>query len=417
MSPSSSLPQNQPSQASSTLRSTSLIAISAASIASSAVCVSVAALPVDGVMRVLLGALGLGAVMVGCGQWLSGAVKPIDDLTKIAQRMGGGERRQHLPHRNRDDQAGKLARALEQLDHVRDVKETQDTGLSEERERMRRDLNNYALQLDQLMQPAFKTLNELARTIGDANQNVRQASSTTARETENVGQITDQSSQSVGLAAAAAEELSSAIAEIGRQLNQSSQTTAKAAEEVDSTRTLMRALEESSNKIGEVLTFITTIAEQTNLLALNATIEAARAGEAGRGFAVVAQEVKALANQTAKATEDIRAQISRMQSAATGAAQAIGGITNTIESIDRMTMSMASAMEQQNAATQEISRSISSAAQSAMYLKESVNKVDQAAEDTVGLSTSVDDATRALQSELERLKADTSRLVTSLKAA
>jgi methyl-accepting chemotaxis protein len=368
-------------------------------------------------MRLLLGSLGIGAAMIGWGQWLASHVKPHDDLTRIAQRMAGGERRQNLPHRNREDQAGILARALENLDHARDYQQDQSTNISQERERFRQNTMQLATQVDQLFQPAFQSLGEIAQKIASSNLHVKQSSSATVRETETVGVITAQSSQNVGSAAAAAEELSSAIAEIGRQLNQSSQTTAKAAEEVDSTRTLMRALEESSTKIGEVLTFITSIAEQTNLLALNATIEAARAGEAGRGFAVVAQEVKALANQTAKATEDIRAQISRMQSAATGAAQAIGGITNTIESIDRMTMTMASAMDQQNMATQEISRSISSAAQSADHLKKSIEAVDQAADETVSLATTVDETTRSMISEIERLKMDASRLVESIRAA
>jgi methyl-accepting chemotaxis protein len=411
---SSHIPSSAPS---STLRSTSLIAICAASIASTAVCVGLSQFPLDAATRFMLGSLGIGTVMIGCGQWLASQAKPYDDLARIAQRMAGGERRQNLPHRHREDQAGKLAKALESLDHARDFQEEQGTNLAQERERVRQDMMQLAGRVDQLFQPAFKTLVEIAGKITEANQNVKLSSSKTARETETVGAITSQSSQNVNAAAAAAEELSSAIGEIGRQLNQSSQTTAKAAEEVDSTRTLMRALEESSTKIGEVLTFITSIAEQTNLLALNATIEAARAGEAGRGFAVVAQEVKALANQTAKATEDIRAQISRMQSAATGAAQAIGGITNTIESIDRMTMSMASAMDQQNAATQEISRSISSAAQSADSLRGSIEVVDQSADETVALSSSVDETTRTMIAEIERLKTDTARLVETIRAA
>lgn len=402
---------------SSSLRSTSLIAIATASVASVSICVGAYHLPLDNTMRVLCAALGVGGVMVGCGQWIASKVKPFDDLSKIAQRMAGGERRQNLPYRNREDQSGKLARALEQFDQSRDLQQDASAKAAQDQDRVRNEMHQLANQVEQLMQPALRTLASLTQSINEANGSVGRACAATSRESESVAHISDESSQSVGLAAAAAEELSSAISEIGRQLNQSSQTTAKAAEEVDSTRTLMRALEESSNKIGEVLTFITTIAEQTNLLALNATIEAARAGEAGRGFAVVAQEVKALANQTAKATEDIRAQISRMQSAATGAAQAIGGITNTIESIDRMTMSMASAMDQQNAATQEIARSISSAAQSAAHLKQSVQKVDQAAEETIGLSSTVDDATRNLNTEIEALKRDTARLVDGLRAA
>src|SRR4029077_19580517 len=158
------------------------------------------------------------------------------------------------------------------------------------------------------------------------------------------------------------EELSSSVMEIDRQVSHSNAIAAKAVDEAERTNAEIKALDDAAKRIGDVVKLITAIAEQTNLLALNATIEAARAGEAGRGFAVVANEVKALAGQTAKATEEISAQIAGMQQATVRSIEALGAIERTIRDIGEITGTIAAAVTEQGAATQEIARSVETAA-------------------------------------------------------
>lgn len=175
--------------------------------------------------------------------------------------------------------------------------------------------------------------------------------------------------------AAATEELSSSIAEISRQITGASDVARRANGETNRTSTEVARLSETAQKIGDVISLIQAIAEQTNLLALNATIEAARAGEAGRGFAVVAAEVKELATQTSKATEEISSQIASIQSATQNAVKSINAISDTVKEVDNMTATIAAAVEQQGAATREISSNIQSAASGSASLAGNVDRV------------------------------------------
>jgi methyl-accepting chemotaxis protein len=240
---------------------------------------------------------------------------------------------------------------------------------------------------------------------------------TTAEQVSAANAASTGSADSVRTAAAAAEELTSVISDISRQIAQGSTVTAEAVSAMEVTRSLVGALDQSSGRIGEVVTLITSIADQTNLLALNATIEAARAGEAGRGFAVVAQEVKQLAAQTARATDEIRKHVEEMQGATKQAVSAIGGIGETIATIDQITVSIASAVEEQGAATQEIARSIGDAAASSAELSNAIGTVDQASQETASAAGQLEQAADAVLGTAESLRSEVNRHLQTLKAA
>ncbi|MDD9902474.1 MAG: methyl-accepting chemotaxis protein [Rhodospirillaceae bacterium] len=179
-----------------------------------------------------------------------------------------------------------------------------------------------------------------------------------------------------------ASDLNNSINEISQQVSQSSEITKRAVGQAESTNATVRGLAEAGQKIGEVINLINDIASQTNLLALNATIEAARAGEAGKGFAVVASEVKSLATQTAKATDEIAAQIAGMQEITDDTVNAIEGITTTISEVNEIADAIAAAVQQQGTATQAIARNVNEAAQGAQNISQNVNDVTQATEES-----------------------------------
>ncbi len=234
------------------------------------------------------------------------------------------------------------------------------------------------------------------------------ASGHTSKRAESAVQSSNEASANVETAAIAADELSSSIAEIGRRLNQTSDVVRVAVEEAQTTNQDIGALAQGARKIGDVTKLIRNIAGQTNLLALNATIEAARAGEAGRGFAVVASEVKSLAVQTAKATEDISSQILEVQNSTDKAVEAIGRIAHRMREINEYTSAVAISVEQQNAATAEISQNVTSAADGAKLIVTVLGEVagattesQQSAQTVLAASESVEQAAANLRSEVE----------------
>ena len=243
------------------------------------------------------------------------------------------------------------------------------------------------------------------------------SASIATRETTAVARASQETAQSVQTVASAADELSITVADIAKQLGQASQTAAKAVAAAGSTDTTIKELSAAANKIGEVVGLIQTIASQTNLLALNATIEAARAGDAGKGFAVVASEVKSLAEQTAKATEEIQTQIAAIQAHTNRAVGAIGGITGVIEEISGITTSVASSVQQQGAAASEIARSAQAAAAGTDSVSSGANELSRTAASTGGAAAAALSTADALASRCHTLGQQIEVFVASLKAA
>ncbi len=233
----------------------------------------------------------------------------------------------------------------------------------------------------------------------------------------NVAAAAEEASVNVQTVAAAAEELASSITEISRQVAQSASVATKARDDAKRTDGVVRALSEGAQKIGEVVGLISNIAGQTNLLALNATIEAARAGDAGKGFAVVASEVKSLANQTAKATEDIAHQIAQIQAATNDAVDSIRGIGTTIGEISDIAASIAVAVEQQGSATQEIARNVQQTAAGTQEVSSNIVGVSKGAHDTGAAANNVLEAAGALSRQAEQLRGEVGGFINQVKAA
>jgi methyl-accepting chemotaxis protein len=251
----------------------------------------------------------------------------------------------------------------------------------------------------------------------DMSTSMRNSSAEAARQTAAAANASTQASANVGTVAAATEELTTSISNISQQVTRSAEIAGKAANEAHRTNAVVEGLAAGTQKIGEVVTLIQNIASQTNLLALNATIEAARAGEHGKGFAVVASEVKALANQTAKATEEISAQVQGIQNATGEAVNAIQAIGGTIAEIDSISNEIATAVEQQGLATREISGNVQQAADGTRNVNNSIVSVSRTSEEAGQAASKLLEAANGLSSQSERLKAEVGSFLGSLNAA
>jgi methyl-accepting chemotaxis protein len=337
----------------------------------------------------LLGLAVLGiAVIAGSIAWLIGRsiARPLGQLGARMQALADGKLDGEIPGLGRGDEIGAMAatvqifkdnairiRGLEQAEA-----ETQKRTAAERRAAM----ENIASDFERSVTGIVRSVSTAAAGMQTTAQSMTSTASDASARAATVGAASESASNNVGTVAAAAEELSSSVAEISRQVARSSEIASKAVGDAERTNSTVQALSTGAEKIGEVVKLIHSIAAQTNLLALNATIEAARAGESGRGFAVVASEVKALANQTAKATEEISAQVAAMQASTSEAVSSIGGISQTIAQMSEITVSISTAIDQQGDATREIARNIQSVAAGSSEISAHIGGVTTAASAT-----------------------------------
>ncbi|MDO9707092.1 methyl-accepting chemotaxis protein [Paracraurococcus lichenis] len=325
-----------------------------------------------------------------------------------------------IPGRERRDEIGAMARAMEAC---RQGLQEADA-LAAEQARAQEARATRAARLEGLTRDFEASVGRLAGVLSGSAGTLQttahamaQGATTASEQAGAVAGAAEQASQNVQTVAAATEELSASVGEIARQVAQSTAIVGRAAENARRTDQTVRALAEGAQRIGEVVRLITGIAGQTNLLALNATIEASRAGEAGKGFAVVASEVKTLAAQTARATEEIGAQIGQIQDATRDAVAAIQGIVGTIDEVDRIAGAIAAAVQEQGAATQEIARNVQQASAGTQAVTRNIAGVGQATAKTGEAAAEVLRAAAEVSRQSETLGAEVGTFLTGVKAA
>jgi methyl-accepting chemotaxis protein len=345
---------------------------------------------------------------------------PLHALTGAMGRLAGHDLATDVPGTGRADEIGAMARAVEffkQKMVEADALEAEQRAQREQKERRQQAIEAHIRSFDERVSASLKTLASASSELQSTSKSMTATADDTSKKSVSVAAASEQASTNVQTVASAAEELSSSIAEISRQVAESTRVSGRAVEQVDSTNGQVRALSDAAQKIGDVVKLINGIAGQTNLLALNATIEAARAGEAGKGFAVVASEVKTLANQTAKATEEIAAQVDAIQGATGKAVAAIGGIGQTIGQVSQIATTIASAVEEQGAATQEIARNVQQAASGTQQVSTNIAAVTQATDSTGAACAQVLSAADELARLAEGLRAEVDGFIAQMRAA
>lgn len=359
------------------------------------------------------------ALVVGAALLVArGVTRPVGALTSAMTALAGGENETLVPALDRRDELGTMAEAVQVFkdNAIEKHRLEQSQAVSRAASQIRQE------EIDQLigffgrsMSGSFESLSGASADMSRTSTSLESAAQTTgAQATQVLGEV-EQTSLAIQTVASASQQLSASIDEIGRQASESARGSSVAMQQAEDVVGKVDELRKAAEQIGNVVKLINSIASQTNLLALNATIEAARAGEAGRGFAVVAGEVKALAEQTAKATSDIASQVASIQAATNGAADAIQGISGTVRSVNETAVAIATAVEQQSAATQEIARSIEYVTTNAASVTRSMGQVRSAVDDTSGNAAEVKRTSSSLSADTATLSAEVKDFLTSLR--
>jgi methyl-accepting chemotaxis protein len=351
-----------------------------------------------------------------------GVSRPMTRLNGALAEMAGGNLDVVIPGASRGDEIGDLAKT------VTVIRENAELKAREEAEaKVKQDLVAAQRRKEEMIKLAddFEgAVGEIVETVSSASTELEASASTLTATAERAQELTTMVAAASGEAtanvqsvASATEEMASSITEISRQVQESARMANEAVDQARTTNERVSELSKAAARIGAVVELINTIAEQTNLLALNATIEAARAGDAGRGFAVVASEVKALAEQTSKATGEIGQQITGIQAATQESVGAIQAISTTIEKLSEISSTIAAAVEEQGAATQEISRNVQQAAQGTHQVSSNITDVQRGAGETGSASSQVLSSAQSLSSDSNRLKLEVGRFLNSVRAA
>jgi methyl-accepting chemotaxis protein len=367
---------------------------------------------------------GLGLLLsLAIALWIGikGLARPIADLKTVMEAFAHAEFKADVPGVGRRDEVGEMARTVEvfkknglEVEQLKIGLEATEKRAAEQRK----------IDMKKLADDFESAVGEIIETVSSASTELEASASTLTATAERTQEITttvaaasEEASTNVQSVASATEEMASSVNEISRQVQESARIANEAVDQARKTNDRVSELSKAAARIGDVVELINTIAGQTNLLALNATIEAARAGEAGRGFAVVASEVKALAEQTARATGEIGQQITGIQAATQDSVNAIKEISGTIEKLSEISSTIAAAVEEQGAATQEISRNVQQAAQGTQQVSANITDVQRGASETGSASSQVLSAAQSLSSDSNRLKLEVGKFLNSVRAA
>jgi methyl-accepting chemotaxis protein len=372
-------------------------------------------------MAIIIAVGLIGVLLIGITLAVTRSVtRPISGIVGAMRQLAEGNTTIFVPGGERGDEIGAIAGAVQvfkdtiiEAERLRaEQTEVEKRGNAKRKADMHRLASEFEREVGNIVDTVSSASNELetaAVTLTRTAETTQSLSSTVATSSE-------EASANVKSVASAAEEFSGSVAEIGRQVLESRRIAAEAVKQAETTNARMTELSQSATRIGDVVKLITSVADQTNLLALNATIEAARAGSAGKGFAVVAQEVKALAAQTSKATDEISAQIAAMQMATEGSVAAIQEIGDTINRISEIATTIASAVEEQDATTQEISRNVQQAAAGTMQVASHITDVSCSANETGSASSQVLLSAQSLSKESNHLKQEVKRFLATIRA-
>ena len=366
--------------------------------------------------------IGLAALTFGLALLIGRSIaRPITGMTGAMQELAGGNAAIDIPGAGRRDEIGAMAASVRvfkermaEADRLRAEREEAKARTEAERTAA---MGKLAGDFEASIKGVVDMVSSASGQLQTTAQSMSSTAEETARQTTAVAAASEQASSNVQTVAGSAEELSASIAEISRHVADSARIANEAKDQAERTNAEIQGLSAAAQRIGDVVKLITDIAGQTNLLALNATIEAARAGEAGKGFAVVASEVKSLATQTAKATEEIGAKIAEMQAATATSVRAVATIGQTIGRINEIATTIASAVEEQGAATQEIARNVQQAAAGTTDVTNNISGVTQAAAQTGTAASQVLDAAGQLSKQSATLRAQVEGFLATIRAA
>lgn len=361
------------------------------------------------------------AAIAGILVTLFRVVRPLVGMTTYMGVLASGDLNTEIPSRDRSDEIGQMASAVQvfkdgMLRNQQLEADAQQTRLDAEAAR-KASLQDLATQFETAVGGIVNIVSSSATELQATAQQLTSTSQETSSQAASVSSAAEEASANVTAVASAAEELGASVGEIGRQVQSSSAQATTAVSEAEATAAIIQELSEAAKRIDGIVEMISTIAGQTNLLALNATIEAARAGDAGRGFAVVAQEVKALAEQTSKATAEIGQQIAGIQTTTDRSVQAIAAISHTIRGISESSSAIAEAVNQQGAATREIVQAVEQASAGTNEVTFNISGVARASEETGQGAAQVFTASSELSYQAALLKTEVDRFLHTVRAA